>query len=142
MRTALCGRSVCRPGKRVPRTCPTWGRCGELGSREKTTARPPDEWEGRRDAGSSATGVSKAELVRRGIAPLLDSAERPKRSREPPVFGGGRSRTPDEMDDAVGVVLADRYRTDRIFTLDQRDLGAMSPLTPGLESFRILPADC
>ncbi|MGW0646803.1 PIN domain-containing protein [Streptomyces badius] len=43
---------------------------------------------------------------------------------------------------AVGVVLADRYRTDRIFTLDQRDFRAMSPLTPGLDSFRILPADC
>ncbi|MFJ9321310.1 PIN domain-containing protein [Streptomyces globisporus] len=47
-----------------------------------------------------------------------------------------------DLADAVGVVLADRYRTDRIFTLDQRDFRAMSPLTPGLDSFRILPADC
>ncbi|MFI8267452.1 hypothetical protein [Streptomyces rubiginosohelvolus] len=138
----MCGCSVCRPGSPVPRTCPTWGRYGELGCMERTTTHLPDEWEVRRDAESSATGVSKAELVRRGIALLLDSAERPKRSRELPVFDSGRSRTPDEMDDAVGVVLADRYRTDRIFTLDQRDFRAMSPLAPGLESFRILPADC
>ncbi|MFF2222849.1 PIN domain-containing protein [Streptomyces globisporus] len=47
-----------------------------------------------------------------------------------------------DLADAVGVVLADRYRTDRIFTLDQRDFRAMSPLTPGLDSFRVLPADC
>ncbi|MEU0102863.1 hypothetical protein [Streptomyces sp. NPDC006267] len=46
-----------------------------------------------------------------------------------------------DLADAVGVVLADRYRTDRIFTLDQRDFRAMSPLTPGLNAFRILPAD-
>ncbi|MFG2588396.1 VapC toxin family PIN domain ribonuclease [Streptomyces sp. NPDC048438] len=42
---------------------------------------------------------------------------------------------------AVGVVLADRCRADRIFTLDQRDFRAITPLTPGLSAFRILPAD-
>nr|WP_243740856.1 hypothetical protein [Streptomyces sp. 8K308] len=42
---------------------------------------------------------------------------------------------------AVGVVLADRYRTDRILTLDQRDYRAITPLTPGRTAFRILPAD-
>ncbi|WP_432102906.1 PIN domain-containing protein [Streptomyces sp. bgisy091] len=46
-----------------------------------------------------------------------------------------------DLADAVGVVLADRYRTDRIFTLDQRDYRAITPLTPGLAAFRILPAD-
>uniref|UniRef100_A0AAU3GVI1 Ribonuclease VapC n=1 Tax=Streptomyces sp. NBC_01401 TaxID=2903854 RepID=A0AAU3GVI1_9ACTN len=46
-----------------------------------------------------------------------------------------------DLADAVGVVLADRYRTDRIFTLDQRDLRAVTPLTPGLAAFRILPVD-
>ncbi|MFC8727231.1 PIN domain-containing protein [Streptomyces bacillaris] len=46
-----------------------------------------------------------------------------------------------DLADAVGVVLADRYRTDRIFTLDQRDFRAMTPLTPGLDAFRIVPAD-
>ncbi|MET9767365.1 ribbon-helix-helix protein, CopG family [Streptomyces sp. NPDC006415] len=68
---------------------------------KETSAHLPDDWEARLDAESSATGVSKAELVRRGIAMLLDSAERPKRSRELPVFDSGRSRAPDEMDDAV-----------------------------------------
>ena len=46
-----------------------------------------------------------------------------------------------DLADAVGVVLADRYKTDRIFTLDQRDFRAIEPLTPGMRSFRILPAD-
>ena len=46
-----------------------------------------------------------------------------------------------DLADAVGVVLADRYKTDRIFTLDQRDYRAIEPLTPGMNAFRILPAD-
>ena len=46
-----------------------------------------------------------------------------------------------DLADAVGVVLADRFKTDRIFTLDQRDYCAIEPLTPGLSAFRILPAD-
>jgi predicted nucleic acid-binding protein len=46
-----------------------------------------------------------------------------------------------DLADAVGVVVADRYRTDRILTLDQRDYRAIEPLTPGLHAFRILPAD-
>ncbi|WNF28741.1 PIN domain-containing protein [Streptomyces sp. C11-1] len=46
-----------------------------------------------------------------------------------------------DLADAVGVALADRYRTNRVFTLDQRDFRAMAPLTPGLDAFRILPAD-
>ena len=46
-----------------------------------------------------------------------------------------------DLADAVGVVLADRYKTDRIFTLDQRNYRAIEPLTPGMSAFRILPAD-
>jgi uncharacterized protein len=46
-----------------------------------------------------------------------------------------------DLADAVGVVLADRYKTDRILTLDQRDYRAIEPLTPGINAFRILPAD-
>lgn len=46
-----------------------------------------------------------------------------------------------DLADAVGVVLADRYKTDRILTLDQRDYRAITPLTPGFSAFRILPAD-
>ncbi|WP_097870245.1 CopG family transcriptional regulator [Streptomyces sp. rh34] len=67
----------------------------------KTTVYLPEELEVRLDAESSATGVSKAELIRRSIALLLDGAERPKRTRELPVFDSGRSRTADEMDDSV-----------------------------------------
>lgn len=46
-----------------------------------------------------------------------------------------------DLADSVGVVLADRYRTDRILTLDHRDYRAITRLTPGLTAFRILPAD-
>ena len=46
-----------------------------------------------------------------------------------------------DLADAFGVILADRYRTDRILTLDQRDYRAIEPLTPGIHAFRILPAD-
>ncbi|HCA86655.1 MAG TPA: VapC toxin family PIN domain ribonuclease [Streptomyces sp.] len=46
-----------------------------------------------------------------------------------------------DLADAVGVVLADRYRTDCILTLDQRDYRAIEPLTRGFSAFRILPAD-
>jgi hypothetical protein len=34
-----------------------------------------------------------------------------------------------------------RYKTDCLFTLDQRDYRAIEPLTPGLTAFRLLPAD-
>jgi uncharacterized protein len=46
-----------------------------------------------------------------------------------------------DLADAVGVVLADRFKTDRILTLDQRDFRAVTPLTPGLTAFKILPVD-
>jgi uncharacterized protein len=46
-----------------------------------------------------------------------------------------------DLADAVGVVLAGRYKTDRIFTLDQRDFRAISPLSKAFTAFRILPAD-
>jgi len=46
-----------------------------------------------------------------------------------------------DLADAVGVVLADRHKTDRIFTLDERDYRAIRPLTKGFKAFRILPAD-
>lgn len=46
-----------------------------------------------------------------------------------------------DLANAVGVALADKYKTDCIFTLDQRDFRAIEPLTPGFRSFRLLPAD-
>ncbi|THV32030.1 type II toxin-antitoxin system VapC family toxin [Glycomyces paridis] len=47
-----------------------------------------------------------------------------------------------DLADCIGVVLADEYQTDRIFTLDQRDFRAVRPLTPKFDAFKILPADC
>ena len=46
-----------------------------------------------------------------------------------------------DLADAVGVVIAHRYKTDRIFTLDERDFRAIRPLTKRFTAFRILPAD-
>lgn len=67
----------------------------------KTTVYLPEELEVRLDAEASATGVSKAELIRQGIAMLLDSSTRPKKSRALPVFNSGRPLTADAMDDEL-----------------------------------------
>lgn len=67
----------------------------------KTTVYLPDELELRLDAEAAATGVSKAELIRRGIAMLLDNSPRPRRSGPLPVFRSGRAATVEEMDDAI-----------------------------------------
>jgi hypothetical protein len=40
----------------------------------------------------------------------------------------------------VNVVLAERYETDSILTLDRRDFRVMRPLT-GHAAFRLLPDD-
>ena len=45
-----------------------------------------------------------------------------------------------DLADAVNVVLAGRYRTDAVLTLDRRDFRAVSPLTPH-RWFRLLPDD-
>ncbi|MET9590745.1 hypothetical protein ABZY45_07220 [Streptomyces sp. NPDC006516] len=50
----------------------------------------------------------QTELIRRGIAMILDEAERPKRRRELPVFDSGRPLTPEAMDDAVYAHIKDR----------------------------------
>lgn len=55
----------------------------------------------RLDAESQATGISKAELIRRGIAMLLEAAEHPKRTRRLPVFDSGRPLSAEAMDDTV-----------------------------------------
>jgi uncharacterized protein len=46
-----------------------------------------------------------------------------------------------DLADAVGVVLADRFKTNRILTLDERDFRTIRPLGKAFEAFRILPAD-
>lgn len=64
----------------------------------KTTVYLPEELEMRLDAEAAATGVSKAELIRRAIALLLDASPRPAHSRPLPVFNSGRAKGVDEMD--------------------------------------------
>lgn len=46
-----------------------------------------------------------------------------------------------DLADTVGVILAERYNTDCVFTLDQRDYRVITPLTKKFSAFRILPAD-
>ncbi|GEM34734.1 hypothetical protein NN3_57410 [Nocardia neocaledoniensis NBRC 108232] len=67
----------------------------------KTTVYLPEELEVRLDAEAAATGVSKAELIRRGIAMLLDASEVPKNDAPLPVFRSGRARTVEEMDQSI-----------------------------------------
>ncbi len=45
------------------------------------------------------------------------------------------------MTDAVNAVLAERYDTNEILTLDQRHFRAINPLTRRFDAFRIMPAD-
>lgn len=67
----------------------------------KTTVYLPAELDVRLEAESASSGVSKAELIRRGIALVLDASPRPKQSRPLPVFDSGRRLTTDEMDALV-----------------------------------------
>jgi uncharacterized protein len=45
------------------------------------------------------------------------------------------------MTSAVNVVMAERYDTTEILTLDQRHFRVIAPLTRRFDSFRFLPAD-
>lgn len=74
---------------------------GTLCGMAKTTVYLPDDIEIRLDTQANATGVSKAELIRRGIAMLLAVSDRPTNDAPMPVFHSGRSRSVDEMDDAI-----------------------------------------
>lgn len=67
----------------------------------KTTVYLPDDLEIRLDAEAAATGTSKAELIRRGIAMLLAASDRPKNDAPLPVFHSGRPRSADEMNDEI-----------------------------------------
>ncbi|WP_068063885.1 PIN domain-containing protein [Nocardia xishanensis] len=46
-----------------------------------------------------------------------------------------------DLADAVNVVLAERYLTNDILTLDEQDFRAIRPLTPAHSSFRLLLQD-
>lgn len=45
-----------------------------------------------------------------------------------------------DLTDAVSVVVAEKYETDTVLTLDRRDFRAITPLT-GASGFRLLPDD-
>ncbi len=72
-------------------------KCGMV----KTTVYLSHELKVRLDAEAAATGVSKAELICRGIAMLLDASDRPRNDAPLPVFHSGRSRSSDEMREDV-----------------------------------------
>lgn len=74
---------------------------GTIQGMVKTTVYLPEELEVRLDAEAAATGVSKAELIRRGIAMLLDNSARPSQARALPVFNSGRPLTAEAMDDRI-----------------------------------------
>lgn len=74
----------------------------------KTTVYLPAELEVRLDAEATATGVSKAELIRRSIAMFLGSSARPKRSRPLPVFSSGQPQSAAEMDAAISERISER----------------------------------
>ncbi|MEV6278463.1 PIN domain-containing protein [Nocardia sp. NPDC051832] len=46
-----------------------------------------------------------------------------------------------DLADGVSVVLAERYLTNDVFTLDEKDFRAVRPLTPAHRSFRLLLQD-
>jgi hypothetical protein len=73
----------------------------------KTTVYLPDELEDQLDAHSAATGVSKAELIRRGIAMVVQAT--PVSSQYPlPVFDSGRARDAQQMDDEIYLRIKER----------------------------------
>ena len=80
---------------------------GTICSVHKTTVYLPDELAARLDAHAVATGVSKAELVRRGIAMALNASPAPKRFPLP-VFNSGRARDAQQMDDDIYARIKER----------------------------------
>jgi Arc/MetJ-type ribon-helix-helix transcriptional regulator len=74
----------------------------------KTTVYLPEDLEVRLDAESAASGISKAELIRRAITLLLDSSTRPKQAQPLPVFTSGRPLSPEQMDDEVYAHIKER----------------------------------
>ena len=75
----------------------------------KTSVYLPDELDIRLEAESAATGISKAELIRRGVSELLERSPRRRQRLAPlPVFHSGRYRTAEEIDEAIREQVAER----------------------------------
>lgn len=64
---------------------------------QKTTVYLPEDVDQRLETEAAATGLSKAELIRRGVTAFLDATEKPREIDPLPVFSSGRSRTAEEM---------------------------------------------
>ncbi|MFC7326592.1 ribbon-helix-helix protein, CopG family [Marinactinospora rubrisoli] len=67
----------------------------------KTTVYLPSELQARLDAEAAATGVTKAELIRRAVGLLLEDSGRKPLRRELPVIHGDRPKTVEEMDNSI-----------------------------------------
>lgn len=74
----------------------------------KTTVYLPEELKTRLEAESTASGVKEAELIRQGIAMLLDASARPKKARALPVFTSDKPKTAEHMDDAIYAHVKER----------------------------------
>jgi Arc/MetJ-type ribon-helix-helix transcriptional regulator len=74
----------------------------------KTTVYLPEELKAQLEAESAASGVKEAELIRRGIAMLLETSRRPKKKQPLPVFSSERPKTAEQMDDAIYAHVKDR----------------------------------
>lgn len=91
------------------------------------------------EATAIATCADIAESVRRGdyeiatmSADILADATAVRSQYRPLALG---------LTDAVNVVLADRYRTEVILTLDRRHFRAVRPIRAAARAFRLLPDD-
>jgi hypothetical protein len=73
----------------------------------KTTVYLPEELDMRLNAAAAASGTSKAELIRRGIAMMLNTSSPPKRYPLP-VFRSGRMRDAEQMDDEIYAHIKER----------------------------------
>ncbi len=73
----------------------------------KTTIYLPEDMDARLDSEAVATGVTKAELIRRGVAMVLARSQ-PKEREPLPVFESGRRLTPDQMDEEIYSHIRDR----------------------------------
>lgn len=75
---------------------------------QKTTIYLPEALDSQLVAEAVASGVSKAELIRRAVTKLLDESSRPRRDDALPVFTSGRPMTTDQLDDEIYAQIKER----------------------------------
>lgn len=113
----------------------------------KTTVYLPEGLKRRLEQLAGEKGRKEAELIREAVQRLVDAEARPP--LDLPLFSSLGDPTLAEIEryrslsiglaDASLVVLADRYGTNRLLTLDERRFRAVRPLGGG--AFRLLPTD-